>query len=82
MESSAWQDGNKWDILDPFKEANNSSISLSLIMFMIQLMVSVFRVTSTQDPKAVESGMTKGHLLFIVAYHPFYLIPYDNIAQG
>ena len=58
MESSAWRHANKWDILNPFKEANNSSIFLSLIMFMIQWIVSVPRVTGTWDPKAVESGMT------------------------
>ena len=59
MESSAQWQTNKWDILDPHKEADNSSILLSLIMFMIQLMVGVLKVTSTQDPKLVESGMTR-----------------------
>ena len=44
---------NKQDTLDPFKEADNSSISLSLISFMIQLLVGVPRVTGTCDPKAV-----------------------------
>ena len=58
-ESSAHWHANKWDIPDPFKEASNSSISLSLIMFMIQLMVSVPRVTGIQNPKRVESGMTR-----------------------
>ena len=59
MESSAQQLANKQDILDPFKEVDNSSISLSLITFMIQLMVGVPRVTATWDPKLVESGMTR-----------------------
>ena len=35
MTSSAWWHASKQDILDPCKEANNSSISLSLITFMI-----------------------------------------------
>ena len=43
MESSAQLHNNKQDTLNPFKEADNSSISLSLIMFMIWLMVSVPR---------------------------------------
>ena len=51
-------------------------------MLMIQLMVNVPRVTGTHDPKAVESGMTRGHLIFIIASHPIYLNPYDNVAQG
>ena len=56
---SAQQHANNWDILDPFKEANNPSDTLSLITLMIQLMVTVPRVTSTQDLKMVESGMTR-----------------------
>ena len=59
MESSAQWHGNNWDILNPFKEAANSSILLSLIILMIQLMVGVPRVTGTQAPKVVESGMTR-----------------------
>ena len=59
MESSAWWHTNKWDILNPFKEADNSSISLSLITLMIWLMVGVPRVTGTWDPNVVESGMTR-----------------------
>ena len=58
-ESSAQWHANKQDTLNAFKEANNSSISLSLITFMIQLMVGVPRVTSLHDPKAVESGTTR-----------------------
>ena len=51
---------SQWgDILSPFSEADNSSISLSLITFTIQLMVSVPRVTGTLDPKTVESGMIR-----------------------
>ena len=73
-ESSAWWHANKCDILYTFKEADNSSISLSLITFMIPLMVSMPRVNGTQDDQ--------GHLILIVASHPFYLNPYDNIAQG
>ena len=53
MEGSAQQHASKQEILDPFKEADNSSILLSLIMLLIQLMDP-----STWDPKAVESGMT------------------------
>ena len=59
MDSSAQWHTNKWDILNLCKETNNSSISLSLIMFMIQLMVSVPRMTGTQDLKSVQSGMTR-----------------------
>ena len=59
MECSAQWHVNEWDILNPLKEAKNSSISHSLITLMIQLMVGVHRVASTQDPKAVESGMTR-----------------------
>ena len=59
MESSAGWYANKLDILNPFKEADSSSILLSLITFMIQLMVCVPRVTGTQDPNLVESGMTR-----------------------
>ena len=58
-QSSVQWHANNWDTLDPFKEADNSSTSLSLIMFISQLMVSVPRVTGTHDPKAVESGMTR-----------------------
>ena len=57
--SNAHQHANNWAILDPFKETINSSISLSLITLMIQLMVGVPRVTGTQDPKPVESSMTR-----------------------
>ena len=70
-ESSAQWDANKWDILDPLSETNNSSISLCLITFMIPLMVNVARVTSTMDPKSVRSRMTRGHFIFSVALHPF-----------
>ena len=59
-ESSTGCPASRQDILDPFSETDSSSISLSLIMFMIQLMVGVPRVTGTLDPKAVESGMTRG----------------------
>ena len=59
IESSAQGHANKQDTLNLFKEADNSSISLSLITFMIQLMAGVPRVTGTHDPKAVESGMTR-----------------------
>ena len=58
-ESSAQWDTNRWDILNPFKEADNSSILLSLITFMIQLMVGVPRVTNTQDPKLPETGIAR-----------------------
>ena len=57
-EGSAQQDANKWDILDLFSETDNSSILLSLIRCMIQLMVSVPSVTGTLDPKSVGSGIT------------------------
>ena len=58
-ESSTQCPVRRWDILDPFSETDSSSISLSLITFMIQLIVHVPRVTRTLDPKAVESGMTR-----------------------
>ena len=48
---------------------------------MIGLMISVARVTGTQDPKVVVSS-DQGHLILIIALHPFYLNPYDNVAQG
>ena len=59
MESSTQWHANEQDILDPFMEADNSSISYSLIMLMIQLIVSVPSVTGTQDPKMVESVMIR-----------------------
>ena len=43
----------------PIQGADNSSISFSLIMLIIELMVGVPKVTGTQDPKLVESGMTR-----------------------
>ena len=49
IDSSAHQHANNQAILDPFREADNSLISLSLITLMIWLMVGVLRVTSTQD---------------------------------
>ena len=58
-ESSAQWHAKKWEILNPLKKANNSSVLLSLITLMIWLMVGVPRVTGTQDPKAVKSGMTR-----------------------
>ena len=58
-ERSAQCPANRQDILDPFSETDNSSISLSLMMFTIQLMVGVPRVTGTLDPKAVKSGITR-----------------------
>ena len=58
-ESSAQHPANRWDILNPFSETDNSSISLSLMMLMIQLMVGVPRVMGTLDPKAVKSVMTR-----------------------
>ena len=58
-ESSVQWHPNKWDIFDPFKEANNSFISLSLFTLMILLMVSVPRVTNTQDPKMAEFDTTR-----------------------
>ena len=70
------------DILDPFSKRDNSSISLSLMMFMIQLMVGVPRVTGTLDPKAVEYRDDKGYLIFVIALQPLYLNPDDDIAQG
>ena len=48
-----------WAIRDPFRETDNSSISLSLIMLMIQLMIGVPRVTGTWAPKMVESSTTR-----------------------
>ena len=58
IESPAQQQANNWTILDPFRETNGQLISLSLIMLMIQLMVGVPRVTSTQSLNPVESGTT------------------------
>ena len=57
-ESSTQCPAKRWGILDPLSETDSSSISLSLMTFMIQLMVGVSRVTSTLDPKAVKSGTT------------------------
>ena len=62
IESPAHWQANNWAILDPFREKNNSLISLSLITLMILLMVGVLRVTGTQDPKPVESGKRLGPL--------------------
>ena len=58
-ESSAQWQANSCAILNPFKEADNSCISLSLITLMILLMVGVPSITGTQDPKVVESGSTR-----------------------
>ena len=58
-ESSVQCPANRQDILDPLSKTYCSSISLSLMMFMIRLMVGVPRVTNTFDPKAVKSGMTR-----------------------
>ena len=41
IESPAQQHANNWTILDLFKEADNSSVSLSLITLMILLLVAV-----------------------------------------
>ena len=59
IESPTHQHGNNLAILNPLKETDNKSISLSLITLMIQLMVGVPRVTSTWDPKTVESDTTR-----------------------
>ena len=59
IESSAGWHVNNWAILNPLKDADNSYILLSLIILMILLMVGVPRITSTQDPKVVESGSTR-----------------------
>ena len=59
MESSAWWQANKWNILNPFSEMASSSIYLSLITFMIWLIVSVPKMTSSQEPKLVRFGMTR-----------------------
>ena len=59
IESPAHQQAHYWAILDPFRETNNLSISLSMITLMIWLMVGVPRVTGTQDPKPVDSSMTR-----------------------
>ena len=56
IKCSAHLPANNWANLDPFKEADRSLISLSLITLMIQLMVGVPRVTGTWDPKTAESG--------------------------
>ena len=53
IESSTCQHASKWALLNTFKEADNSLISLSLIMLMIQLMAGVPRVTITWDPKCL-----------------------------
>ena len=53
MKSSTQWHANNWDILNPFKETDNSSILLSLITLMICLMVGVPRVTGTWDPQMV-----------------------------
>ena len=58
-ESSAQHPASRWDILNPFSETDNSSMSLYLITFMIQLIVGVSRVTGTLDPKAVKCGMIR-----------------------
>ena len=47
------------NVLNPFTETDISSISLSFITFMIQLVVGVPRVTRTLDQKVVESGMAR-----------------------
>ena len=58
-ESSAQHPVNRWDILNPLSETDNSFISLSLMMFTIWLMVGVPRLTRTLDSKGDESGMTR-----------------------
>ena len=55
-ESSTECPANRWDILNPFSETENSSISLSLMMFMIWLMVGVPRVTGTPIQKWLNPG--------------------------
>ena len=55
-ENPAQWHANIWDIINPFKEAANSSILLSLITLTILLMDGVPRITSTWDTKVVESG--------------------------
>ena len=52
--SSAQCPTSMWGICNPFSETDSSSVSLSLIMFTIQLMVGVPRVTETFNPKAVK----------------------------
>ena len=59
MEGSAQCPANRQDVLNPFSETDNSSISLSLMMFTIWLMVGVPRVTRTLYPKMVESETTR-----------------------
>ena len=59
IKSPAHQQANNWVILNQFRKTNNSSISLSLITLMIQLMLGVPRVTGTWDPKPVESSKTR-----------------------
>ena len=59
IESPAYQQANNQAILNPFKETDNSSIKLSLMMLLIQLMVGVPTVTGIWDPKPVESGTTR-----------------------
>ena len=49
---------------------------------MIWLMVGVPRVTSIQDPKPVESGMTRATWSLFVALNSFHLNPYDDVTQG
>ena len=58
-ESSTQHPASRQDILDPFSATDSSSILLSLITFMIQLIVGVPRVTRTLNAKVVESGMTR-----------------------
>ena len=59
VESPAHQHANNWAIHDPFKETDNTLISLALITLIIHLMMGVPRLTSTQDPETVESDMTR-----------------------
>ena len=61
IESSAHWQANNWAILNPFMKVTSSLMSFFLIMLMLWLMVSVPRVTSTQDPRKVEveSGMMR-----------------------
>ena len=51
IESSTCQHANNWAILNPFREATNTLISLSLIMLIIWLMVGIPKVTGTQIQK-------------------------------
>ena len=79
IKSSAYQHANSWAILNPIKEADNSSIS--------------HNVDDPIDGGCTQSNQYSGakngrvrhnerYLIFVIAPNSFYLNPYDDVTQG